>query len=486
MSSFSASFRFPRSADLPARKRYILAGATAMYVLLVALEFFHMKATSPLDALPSLILALAPLLCYAFVRSPLIFPFCAYVLALPFDTISRISSAGTLAKFLGIACAIAIVANLLQSKRGINPPRALGAWSCLVCWMFATQFWAINQSDASTALAMYAGLVGLYAVIAFVRATKFELDTVLVAVVSAGVISAGYGAYLFLSGQHLLKGTTRVLLVVGNAQIDPNDWAASLILPIAIALHWLLNARSPIIRAAMLPTLAILFAGLAATGSRGGMLSVLTVFVLLCIRSRHRVTVFSALAASVAFALAANPGIVGRFQSAQSDGGAGRADIWRIGLHALSGHWVLGVGVGNFPDAYDEAYLHVVTRHYLGWHWAPHNVALGIATELGVVGFVLWIVCLRYQMHVLHLINRRHELYDLRLAIEGAFLGGIVSGLSLGNLNAKYIWLTFSIMLILRGYAIVQPQQVSEYRSPVERRPRAVLKSAAASRATAG
>jgi O-antigen ligase len=156
---------------------------------------------------------------------------------------------------------------------------------------------------------------------------------------------------------------------------------------------------------------------------------------------------------AAATTLAANPGLPARFAQAQEDGGAGRRDIWHVGLYALRDYWMTGAGVGNFTNAYDREYIHVYGAQYvLGWHWAAHNVPLMVATELGIVGFSLFVLALVAQFQVLrHLAAGNRSAFELRLTLEGAFLAIVVSGFSTSDLNAKYVWLAFSLMVLYRA-----------------------------------
>jgi hypothetical protein len=120
--------------------------------------------------------------------------------------------------------------------------------------------------------------------------------------------------------------------------------------------------------------------------------------------------------------LIANPGLPTRFATAEQDGAAGRRDVWHVGLYAFRDHWLLGAGVGNFPNAFDKEYINVYTQYVLGWHWVAHNVPLTMATELGVVGFAIFLVAILKQYLMLrnmgcHDTNR----YELRLSIRNTY-----------------------------------------------------------------
>jgi O-antigen ligase len=306
-----------------------------------------------------------------------------------------------------------------------------------------------------TAFQMYGSLMALFALTAIVRVSSKEFNFVLGSVVLAGVISAAFDAYLYHSGQSLVAanaGATRVIITNGDAYIDPNALAASLVLPTALALYFLFNSRFIVLSILMIPVLGILLLGFAASGSRGGFMQLAAVFIYLIVRSRHRLWLATLMIVATITTLLANPGLPGRFADAQQDGGAGRRDIWHIGLYAFHDYWFTGAGIGNFPNAFDQEYIKVYSEYVMGWHWVAHNVPLQIATELGVVGLCVFAFATFMQLRLLHKLALDDRVkFEMRLVLEAACLGLIVSGFSGSNLNSKYVWLAFSAMALFRG-----------------------------------
>ena len=443
------------------RRGFVLG--TCAYVATVLLAATaYLRGDSKLTLVSLGIVALGPLAVYGALRSPLVFPFCAYILVLPFDSLSSLGSGGTLAKLLGAVTAAALLIRILRRGRALAPPGAVAAWLVLLVWMCITMLWALDLTDALRNFQMYAGLVALFSLLAFVRVTRKEFETVLGAIVVAGVISGGYDAYLYHSGQSLIvaEGVSRVMIAVGDALVDPNALATALVLPTAVALYWLFNSRRLLLSLAMLPALAILVLGFAASGSRGGFIDLGVVFLYLIVRSRHRLWIAGLLAVALTTTLISNPNLPARFAQAQIDGGAGRRDIWHIGLYAFRDYWFAGAGVGNFADAFDREYINVYSKYVLGYHWAAHNVPLLIATELGVVGFAIFAVALYKQFRTLRGLARETPArFELRLVLEGAFLAIVVSGFSTSDFNAKYVWLAFSLMVLYRGMLLSEPQR---------------------------
>ncbi len=432
----------------------ILLGSLAYLAAVLHFFFAFIKTESTVLLIETFAVALAPLVVVVALRAPLVPPFCLYVLLLPFDSVSSVGGGATLTKLLGIVSAGAVVLHLMRHRNRGSAPAATYAWLILLVWMTLSMAWALDQRQSQLALQMYASLITLYALLSFVKVKERAFNAVLAATVVAGVISAGYDAYYFRNAQSTMGAmASHVSISIGESSIDPNALASALVLPFAITLYWLFNGRTWQLRSLMVPALAVLMVGFASSGSRGGLTELATLFAYLIVRSRHRLWYLLLMLGSALGATAVNPGIVERFAQAQADGGAGRADIWHVGLYAFRDHWFIGAGIGNFPQAYDREYLHVFGTYVTGWTRPAHNVPLSIATELGIIGLALFMWALYLQFKMLHQVKSNNRLHELRLALEGACLGMVVAGFSSPNFNAKYTWLVFTLMPLMRSFA---------------------------------
>jgi O-antigen ligase len=148
--------------------------------------------------------------------------------------------------------------------------------------------------------------------------------------------------------------------------------------------------------------------------------------------------------------LAAMPGLfVLRFQDTIADRGAGRMDIWENGLQALRHYGILGAGLDRFPDAYNK-FLYV-SSEYRGFSRASHNIYLGTAVELGIVGITF--LALILWSHLLRAAKAyRSDLKEssrLRLiSYEAAFWGLLVQGFFYGILWEEYLWLAWMLLIM--------------------------------------
>jgi O-antigen ligase len=88
---------------------------------------------------------------------------------------------------------------------------------------------------------------------------------------------------------------------------------------------------------------------------------------------------------------------------------AERLAHWIAGLHMYFDHPILGVGIGNYPDAYPP--------YHIGMFLDPlghaHNYYINVAAEMGTIGLVVYLFFLFAiffaGMRILQRINRRYQ-----------------------------------------------------------------------------
>jgi O-antigen ligase len=185
----------------------------------------------------------------------------------------------------------------------------------------------------------------------------------------------------------------------GGQMYDPNDVAYAELALLPFALCLLMSSASLPVRG--LALVSVLLGMLLAlyTGSRGGMLGIVT-FVLLFVTlrtGRVRIVHKAILLALVIGAAALNADKINfdRYRTLTNleddynleEGG--RWDVWKTGAQILLEYPLTGVGAGNFGMAIGNR------RMALGetprWQ-APHNSVVQVFVELGVVSGALWVM----------------------------------------------------------------------------------------------
>jgi O-antigen ligase len=177
---------------------------------------------------------------------------------------------------------------------------------------------------------------------------------------------------------------------------DPNILAAAIVPAVVLAATLIPMVRTPA-RWALLGCIGLLIVGLAATQSRGGAIAAGAAFAaaLLVMKKRRRQVLAAGLVIALIGSLyfSAYPNALHRLNS--SDGGNGRADLWRVAWRITAQRPATGVGLGNFT-VYAPRYVRepgtlkfvdlIAERPH-----AVHNTYLELLTETGVVGLGLFL-----------------------------------------------------------------------------------------------
>jgi len=419
-----------------------------------------------------LILALAVALLLA--RWPVAAPLGLYAGLLPFDVVLDIGQAGSLHIHLTWAIAATVAGILLVrgllGRNFVRPPYAVLWPSLIVFWGVISALWAINTERAVFRVPVIAVFLVLYLAAACVPVSEKELEVMGWLAMLGGCVAAttslyelfhgiSYAAsYLKIKKEYVHELSGRGTLVVGDRQTNPNDFAATLILPLSLALGLLPSARTWVRYFFLMGVGAVISAAIYKTGSRGGLLGTMVVLLVYLWRSRANRRLMMPLAAVGVILLVAPQTFFWRFSSAVADRGSGRLDIWQVGLQAVGNYTFIGAGLDCFPDVYNRyAYA---AAHFAGYNRASHNMYLGMAVELGVVGILLLLGTLIG--HYLLTANGHRadpdESSRLRLAsYEGSFLGLLMCGFFSDLFWEEYFW--FALMLLVMGVRVRELHQ---------------------------
>jgi O-antigen ligase len=395
------------------------------------------------------------------VRSPVGGALGLFGFLLPFDAVLVLGQVGRLQIHITwIAGAAAGVILLLIAKLGnrlTTPPQAAGWLGLFIFWAVLSYFWALNAENAVFRLPILALLLFLYFTASSICPTEKEMATIIWLVIIGGFLAAAVSLYGFSRGDWWtspLAGHTprqlsgRETLAIGDRMTDPNVLGASLILPLSLAVCTWLSSRTWRRRLLLFGLTGVIGASILATMSRGAIAAVAIVFAVLIWRSgaRRRVLLPLVIMGGIVMSM---PDLPKRLMQTQSDRGAGRFDIWHVGLSAFRHYALFGAGQDCFPDAFNQ-YVQTAP-HFVGYSRAPHNIYLGTGVELGVVGLVLLLGAI--VRHLRLAAKGRHAVRDeaLRLRLvsfQAALWGLLVCGFFLDILWDEYFWLTLILMVM--------------------------------------
>lgn len=448
-----------------------LAAGAALLLILLALLAYMLAGGSTPRVTAIVMLALSPFAAYFAVKRPLIFPFALFVALVPLNDILAFDQFGTVSKLVGMSSFLALAFWLVRKRVVVKPPLTILAWFALAVWMTVGGIWALNRADwlgdltpgGAHGLLTFLELFCLYAVLAVIPVREIDWKAISLAIVCGGVIAAGFGVYDSFHASSFYGHRLWISNTLGDV-VGPNHFAGALLLPVFITTAGALSERSWRSKIAFVLCLCILMAGIYSSGSRDAVLSVALGFLYLMWRTRYRAQLGLYILVAALVAVPHIADLTARFSQIAADSGGGRLLIWRIGWLALKNNWLLGAGLGNFPHAFDQAYLQVYERVPLGWGYAGHNLLLTSAVELGIFGAGLVLLAWLSQWFVLRDIDPTSPLYDSRIALETALIALFVSSMFVNDiLYEKYAWLIFCVMTLLRSRYIVSLEEGNSY-----------------------
>lgn len=296
-------------------------------------------------------------------------------------------------------------------RENSNVPRYLvAAMLALLGTMILSMTVALNITDSLKEVFKWLEFLVLVLLGAQYLRTRRQIWILIVIICLAGISQAAFGyvqAFYNIGPQAFVRDAS--LRVYGTFG-QPNPYAGYLNMPLSIALALLLLGRGWLVKFLAGITAASLGLAIYLSQSRGGELaiSVALLFILLVglqsIRVLFRLFIVVGLAFIEAYLLRLVPqsilSPVLRFlgltqislasPSPQDYSTAERLAHWIAGLHMFLDHPLLGVGMGNYPDAYSQYYVTIFVNS-LGH---AHNYYINIAAEMGIIGLVVYLLFL--------------------------------------------------------------------------------------------
>lgn len=360
----------------------------------------------------------------------------SFALLLPFDSISSLGAEATgtaLTRYAGACAAVVLLAVGLATRRLSVPPRAALWWSMFVLWGVATMGWAINSQFAWERLPTALSLLLLYVIATAFRITEKEMSAVLLLTVLGGCAAAAMASYQFYSGTVYMQ-TSRSSLMMGNRDTDPNQFAASLLLPLSLAIGAVVVGRRKSIRIAAAAAIATLSLAILLSMSRGALVAALALIVVYMCRLGVNRRILVATACLAALLLVMPQSFFTRLTL--NDRGAGRFDIWSASMDLVPSYGLFGAGWNNFVVVYTDIAGHAST--FRGYTKGSHNIYVGMLVEVGIVGLTFLLLAFRSQL--------REARSRLLIPYEAACWAMLVMGFTLDIVWRKSFWFAWILL----------------------------------------
>ncbi|MEO8107154.1 MAG: O-antigen ligase family protein [Actinomycetes bacterium] len=409
-----------------------------------------MKALLPAFVVLPLIAAIL----IAVSRDPLRYLLPAYIVSVPFG--SKLSL-GLPAPFDSLSTPLLILLILTtayQAALGVRTRAPLSAtlptWVLFLGWAALSAQWSVSAQLTTTGVYNLMALVLLFGLLSVVRVDALALRNAQAAIVFSGAAAGLYAlAQLLLLGGLPVEGDAGARF--GADILGANNTAAALLLPLAIALPRAVSAERRSQRLLNLAAALLVGVAIVLSGSRGGLLATLVVFVVIFLATptgRRQLGWFMVVAlGALVIVLATNPGGVGSRQTGHATS-SGRSEIWWIAEKACESYCVAGSGWGTFPRVYQEIQPEVPQSRVLvrGTAYEAHNIWIEALIQVGFPGLVLLGAGLVLTFRDIRRLPQR-----LRAPPLAAFLGTMTASMFLSNFEYKFFWLVLMYVVICRS-----------------------------------
>jgi O-antigen ligase len=351
--------------------------------------------------------------------------------------------------------------------------RILVAAGAYAAWAVASSLWTVNASGSGTGFAL--GSMGLSGV--YLAATALLLRTERDVTRLVQVMFAVSVAMALVAIRDYLAGAERAVGFSGDA----NFFASLQVVVIPLAAVLAGQARTAPARLAYLAGLILIVGSVFTSLSRGGILALAGVFLLLSLqpaqgffRTRARKTAFIvAVSIGAAGLLTVSYGALSARAASlftTADGGSGRTNLWRAAITGWKQEPVKGLGFGAFESQSNELLRRTPGVDFSAYRLREtgqvvHNAYLESLVELGVVGLALFLALLAAALASLRRTARRAmaagqpHLSAVSRALFVAMLGFAFTSIFLSTETDRTLWM-------LLGFALALPRIVASKESP--------------------
>ncbi|MBS1716535.1 MAG: O-antigen ligase family protein [Armatimonadetes bacterium] len=309
---------------------------------------------------------------------------------------------GSTSRILGVPAFLSWLWTLYYEGRTRKWGGYMILFTAFVGWNAASLLWSVDQDE--TYAHIYRMGINFFVtwIIYDTIRTRWNAMWAYQCLVFSGFLTAAVLMWKFHTGALSYGYSGREY----GTSLSPNENAQSIALAVPLAWHLAVAWKeSPkLLRLLNYSLLPVGIYGMVLTASRGGFISlapglifILTTYKRMPMAGRVA-TVLIALAGAVWVAKmdwttsAQLEMKVGRiatiFSSNDQDHLTGRSDLWRAGWEEFKRHPVLGVGKGAYAPAIET---YATFKDSTGQGLIAHNTFLSVLTELGLVGFSLFI-----------------------------------------------------------------------------------------------
>jgi putative inorganic carbon (hco3(-)) transporter len=454
VSSLSYAFERRRPSDL----KWIALAAPAGVVL---------GAAAAIDPMLAVVFAFA----FAFGVSVALRPSSLLLLLVAAVFVELIQIGGvTITRLIAPIALVVVLAAAVKKEYAIRPAPPL-AWAIgYSMWALASGLWSGDRGGTIYLLSSLAIALVFMAAFASMLTTRVELERIVTALAILSFVLGVLSILAFIGRPLLGFGVLQEGRSQGGTG-DPSFFAATQLIALPLILVLAANTNRRWYRNALYAVALANLGSVLTTNSRGGTIQLALVMILLfalpartIFRSvgQKRLALAGLTVGLSIFFVHYSADLLPRLETiwsrSQDQTGSGRLAIWPAAWDAFYSSPVTGIGYGVFVEQSVDRILDSPESQITGFNVHPeevHNVFLGTATELGVVGLTLFLGLLASTARMLRRSARRAR-------ERGAyFVGGVADALFVGLLawcvgslfieteTSRPLWIVVGICLAL-------------------------------------
>jgi O-antigen ligase len=455
----------PSSAPSRIDRRAIWIGLSVVLGAIIGL------ATGDGQTTLAVLVVLAPLIIITLIRLQW-FP--VLVLASAFGEALSVGGL-SLSRAIGPVAVLALILGLAGrsrvSVRQVALPLTIFFYTC---WAIASATWTINPvsgfGETGTGYAdaqLLLSIALMLPLVMFLR-TEADLRRALKWIWLLAVITGLVSIAQFASGASRSVG----------ASGDANFFAALQVVVLPLCALLVIETKRTRDRAIVLVGVGIIVGSVITTLSRGGILALVAVFLLLSFqpakgffrtRARKRAFLSVVLVGGLVLLAVAFKALSARTSGLFSgqDTGSGRTNLWRAALVAWHWHEIHGIGFGAFIGQSNQLLLQTPGVNFGAYNLRSsgqyvHNAYLESLTELGVIGLVLFLAIL---VAIFSSLRRSARETRTTLPFTSAFARALMLGLAGFALTSIFLSAeTDRTLYTLIGFALALPRVIAEER----------------------
>jgi O-antigen ligase len=367
-----------------------------------------------------------------------LFTLAVYIASIFADAIA-VGSFGSISRLIGVVAFSVSIGALFTGEAVVKPEVTHALLTLFFCINAVSILWTIDSAGTIERSSNYfLELLFLWIVLQLVR-SKADVQLLLKAYVTGATVAALLSLQAYRNGAAIALHTHRY----SAAGADPNELALAIAMAVPMSWYLGIKLQSRLAQVFFRACPLLLILAVLLSGSRGGAIALaasLTV-IPLCLKHVGRTTKVTLVVVLVAGIIAGATLVPVESLNRLSSIGdqltrqdmAGRGEIWAAGWAQFKLHPFVGVGAGAFPAAISVSAITVMVAH---------NTYLSVLTELGCMGFAIWLVIL---LRLLHLIVRMPK--PERYVWGAVFLSWAIGVFALTMEYQKISWLMFALIL---------------------------------------